>query len=45
MPRAVFFLIILILVVGGLLFFLSSQAEEVPVEPVEIEVNTPANAS
>ncbi len=44
MPRAVIFLLILVLVIGALLFFLSSHASEVPVQPIEIEVNTPADA-
>lgn len=44
MPRAVIFLLILVLVIGALLFFLSGQASEVQVQPIEVEVNTPADA-
>lgn len=44
MPRGLFLLIILVVLIVGLLFFLSSQAEEVPMQPIDIEVNAPANA-
>ena len=44
MPRGLFFLIILVVLIVGILFFLSSQAEEVPVQPIDIEVNAPADA-
>ena len=44
MPRGLVLLIILVAVIAGALFFLSSQAEEVPTQPVEIEVNAPADA-
>lgn len=45
MPRAVIVLILLIVVIGGLLYFFSSRADEVPTRTIEVEVNTPANAS
>jgi hypothetical protein len=45
MPRAVLVLILLLLVIGGLLYFFSSRADEVPTRTIEVEVNTPANAS
>jgi hypothetical protein len=45
MPRAVLVLILLLLAIGGLLYFFSSRADEVPTRTIEVEVNTPANAS
>lgn len=42
MSRAVFFLIVIILVIAGALVFLSSQAREVPTEPVEVDVTNEA---
>ena len=45
MPRAVIVLLVLILVVLGLMFFFSRQAEEVPTQRIEVEVNQPANDS
>ena len=45
MPRAVIFLIVILLLVVGLLFLFSRQADEVPTRTIEVEVNTPANAS
>jgi hypothetical protein len=45
MPRAVIVLLLLVLVLGGLTWFFSSQADEVPTNIVEVEVNTPANAN
>lgn len=44
MPRGFAFLLILIVLIVAALFFLSSQAEEVPQQPIEIEVNAPADA-
>ena len=44
MPRAVIFLLVLVLLLAGLMFFFSSQADEVPTNTIEVEVNAPANA-
>jgi hypothetical protein len=44
MPRALILLILLVVLVGGLLWFLAGRAEEVPTRPIEIEVNSPADA-
>lgn len=44
MPRGLAFLIILVILIVAALFFLSSQAEEVPTQPIELEVNAPADA-
>jgi hypothetical protein len=44
MPRAVIVLIVVLLLIVGLMFFFSNRAGEVPTAPVEVEVNTPANA-
>lgn len=41
MSRALF-LIILILLIAGALVFLSSQAREVPTQPVEVDVTNEA---
>ena len=45
MPRAVIFLLVLVLLLVGLMFFFSSQADEVPTDTVEVEVNAPADAN
>ena len=45
MPRAVIALILVILAIVGLLYFFSTRADEVPTRTIEVEVNTPANAS
>lgn len=45
MPRFVVILLLLLIVIAGALFFLSRQAEEVPTQTIEIEMNTPADAS
>ena len=44
MPRGLALLIILVALIVAALFFLSNQAEEVPTQPIEIEVNAPADA-
>lgn len=44
MPRGLAILIILVALIVGVLYFLSTQAEEVPTQPIEIEVNAPADA-
>ena len=45
MPRPILVLLLLVLVVGGLMWFFASQAEEVPTNTIEVEVNAPANAN
>lgn len=45
MPRALIALIVLVLLVLGLMYFFSTQAEEVPTRPIEVEVNAPADDS
>ena len=45
MPRAVIFLLVLVLLLAGLMFFFCSQADEVPTNTIEVEVNAPANAN
>ena len=45
MPRGFIVLILLVLVIAGLLWFFSSQADEVPTNTIEVEVNDPANAN
>jgi hypothetical protein len=45
MPRAVIVLLLLLLVMLGLMWFFSSQADEVPTNTIEVEVNAPANAN
>ena len=45
MPRAIIVLLLIVLVIAGLLWFFSSQADEVPTNTIEVEVNAPANAS
>jgi hypothetical protein len=42
MSRAVLFLIVIILIIAGALVFLSSQAREVPPQPVEVDVTNAA---
>ena len=36
---------LLLLAILGLMWFFSSQADEVPTNTIEVEVNAPANAS
>lgn len=38
-------LVLLAIVIAGLLYFLSSQAREVPTQPVETEVSLPVDES
>ena len=45
MPRAIIILLLIVLVIAGLLWFFSSQADEVPTNTIEVEVNAPANAN
>ena len=45
MPRGFIVLLLLVLVIAGLMWFFSSQADEVPTNTIEVEVNTPANAN
>ena len=45
MPRGFIVLLLLVLVIAGLMWFLSSQADEVPTNTIEVEVNAPANAN
>jgi hypothetical protein len=45
MPRAIIVLLLIVLVIAGLLWFFSSQADEVPTNTIEVEVNAPANAN
>ena len=42
MSRALFFLIVIIAVIAGALMFLSSQAREVPTQPIEVDVTNEA---
>ena len=44
MPRGFIVLLLLLLAILGLMWFFSSQADEVPSNPIEVEVNAPANA-
>lgn len=45
MPRAIVFLLILLLLLGGALYFLSTQADEVPTQSIEVDVSAAGNAS
>jgi hypothetical protein len=45
MPRGFIVLILLVLVIACLLWFFSTQADEVPTNTIEVEVNAPANAN
>ena len=45
MPRGLIILLLLVLVIAGLMWFFSSQADEVPTNTIEVEVNAPANAN
>jgi hypothetical protein len=45
MPRGFIVLILLVLVIAGLLWFFATQADEVPTNTIEVEVNAPANAN
>jgi hypothetical protein len=45
MPRGFIVLLLIILVIAGLLWFFSSQADEVPTNTIEVEVNAQANAN
>jgi hypothetical protein len=45
MPRGLIVLLLLVLVIAGLMWFFSSQADEVPTNTIEVEVNAPANAN
>jgi hypothetical protein len=45
MPRAIIVLLLIVMVIAGLLWFFSSQADEVPTNTIEVEVNAPANAN
>ena len=42
MSRALVFLIIIVIIIAGALVFLSSQAREVPTQPVEVDVTNEA---
>ena len=42
MPRAAVFLIVIVVIIAGALVFLSSQAREVPTQPVEVDVTNDA---
>jgi len=45
MPRGILFLVIVVILLVGGLIFLSTRATEVPTSSIEVDVNTPANAS
>jgi hypothetical protein len=45
MPRGFIVLLLIVFVIAGLLWFFSSQADEVPTNTIEVEVNAPANAN
>lgn len=38
MPRAIVFLILILVIIAGALVFLSSQAREVPTQPIQVDV-------
>lgn len=42
MSRALVFLIIIVIILAGALMFLSSQAREVPTQPIEVDVTNEA---
>ena len=42
MSRALVFILVIIVIVAGALVFLSSQAREVPTQPVEVDVTDAA---
>lgn len=42
MPRAIIFLILFVAIIAGALLFLSSQAREVPTQPIEVDVTNEA---
>jgi len=42
MPRFMLFLILLLVVFGGAIYFLSSQARELPTQPIEVDVTNAA---
>ena len=42
MSRALVFLIIILVIIAGALVFLSSQANEVPTQPIEVDVTNEA---
>ena len=42
MPRALVVLIVLVLIIAGALFFLSSRAEQVPTQIIEMDVSREA---
>ena len=44
MPRALLFLILILVIIAGALVFLSSQAREVPTQPVEVDVTNAAGS-
>ena len=45
MPRAFIVLLLIVLAIGGLMWFFSSQAEEVPTNTIEVEVEANAEAN
>jgi hypothetical protein len=42
MSRAVLFILVIVVIVAGALVFLSTQAREVPTQPVEVDVTNAA---
>ena len=42
MPRALVFITLMIAIIAGALLFLSSQAREVPTQPIELDVTNEA---
>lgn len=42
MPRAIIFILIILVIIAGVLVFLSSQARQVPTQPVEVDVTNAA---
>ena len=44
MPRALIILILILVIIAGALVFLSSQAREVPTQPVEVDVTNAAGS-
>ena len=42
MPRSIVLLILLLILIAGAIYFLSTQADEVPTAPVEVDVTNAA---
>ena len=42
MPRSIVFLVLLLVILAAAVYFLSSQAREVPTQPIEVDVTNAA---